>query len=224
MTESKKRAVIWDMDGVIADTGTYHLRSWQHVFRERGIDFGEDEFKKRFGQRNDTIVRAVMGGSVSEEEINAVASEKEEYYRRAVCQNVRALPGVVHLLRSLRQNGYVSAIGSSAPPENISIILEGLKIAEMFEAICYGREVKEGKPSPQIFLMAAQKLKIDSANCVVIEDSMAGVTAAKRAGMACIAVTNSHPASQLTEADLIVSSLEKVTVRDLENLISKRKS
>jgi HAD superfamily hydrolase (TIGR01509 family) len=133
------------------------------------------------------------------------------------------LPGVIQLLKSLHDGGYTAAVGSSAPLKNIRIILEELGIGDLFQAIVYGREVKEGKPSPQIFLMAARKLKVEPVNCIVIEDSIAGVSGAKRAGMSCIAVTTTHPPECLKEADLIVSTLENIAISDLDQLIAHKK-
>ena len=219
MAGNKLEAVLWDLDGVIADTGTYHCRAWQVVFGKRGVTFTEAEFKHHFGKRNDTIIRDTIGNSVSPEELDIIAREKEVTYRQLVADNIRSLPGAIELVRSLREQGIKSAIASSAPPENIQIIIRGLDIEDCFQAIVWGREVAKGKPSPQIFLMAAQKLEVEPGNCVVIEDSVAGVAAAKRAGMKCVAVTNSHPRGSLKEADLIVDTLEAVSVSDLTRLL-----
>ncbi|GAI34174.1 unnamed protein product, partial [marine sediment metagenome] len=109
------------------------------------------------------------------------------------------------------------ALASSTPMENIRLITGSLGIANCFQAIVTGHEVTEGKPSPQVFLLAAQRLGVEPENCVVVEDAVAGVTAAKRAGMHCLAITNTHPKQSLKQADLIVDSLEAVTVNDLEN-------
>jgi len=105
--------------------------------------------------------------------------------------------------------------------ENIRLILGGLGLEGYFQAIVYGREVTEGKPSPQGYLLAAQKLGVEPQNCIVIEDAVAGVTGAKRAGMHCIAVTNTHPPESLSEADLIVDSLEKISLEDLNRLFGE---
>jgi beta-phosphoglucomutase family hydrolase len=220
MTGDKTRAVIWDMDGVIADTAAYHLKAWQWVFQKRGIRFTEEDFRQRFGQRNDTIIRAALGEDIPQREVDAIAGEKEEDYRQRVRQKIRPLPGAVRLIGSLKEHGFGAAIASSAPMENIQLILQGLGIADSFQAIVPGREVEEGKPSPQGFLLAARKLGVAPKDCVVIEDAPAGVTAAKRAGMHCLAVTNTHPRSHLREADLIVDTLEKISVKDLEELLS----
>ncbi len=220
MPRSKTKAVIWDMDGIIADTAPYHLKAWQEVFQKRGVEFTEEDFRHYFGQRNDTIIRATLGESVSPSEIDVIASEKEANYRQRVRHNIRPLPGAVKLIKSLKERGFSVALASSAPIENIQLVMRGLGIEDSFQAIVSGREVKEGKPSPQGFLLAARKLGVEPENCIVIEDAVAGITAAKRAGMHCLAVTNTHPRSSLKEADLIVDTLEEVSLNELERLLN----
>jgi beta-phosphoglucomutase-like phosphatase (HAD superfamily) len=104
--------------------------------------------------------------------------------------------------------------------ENIQLVTRGLAVNNYFQVIVWGREVTEGKPSPQAFLLAARRLEVEPRNCVVIEDAVAGVTAAKRAGMKCLAVTNSHPKKSLMEADLVVDTLETISVADLARLFN----
>ena len=220
MSDNKLQAVLWDLDGVIADTGNYHCRAWQEIFTPMGIEFTEEHFIKHFGQRNDTIIRDTVSPSISQEELDNIADRKEETYRRLVADNIRALPGAVELLKALDEDMIPSALASSAPPENVNIIVRGLEIESLFKAVACGREVTEGKPSPQVFLLAAEKLKINPANCVVIEDAVAGVRGAKRAGMKCVAVTNSHSGDSLKEADLVVKTLEDVDVEKLRNLFN----
>ncbi len=219
MPENNAKCVIWDMDGVIADTGPYHFKAWQKVFQKRGVKFTAEDFKKNFGQRNDTIIRYALGGQISRDDLESIAREKEKAYRELARNNIRALPGAIALLKSLKKHGFKVGLGSSAPPENIRLVTESLNIDNFFQAIVYGREVTEGKPSPQVFLLAAKKLGVEPEHCAVIEDALAGVAAAKRAGMRCIAVTNTHPKENLSQADLIVDTLEKVTVADIERLI-----
>ena len=107
--------------------------------------------------------------------------------------------------------------------ENIRLVTRSLDIIDYFHAIVSGREVMEGKPSPQVFLLAAQKLGVMPQNCIVIEDAVAGVTAAKRAGMHCIAVTNTHPEKSLAQADLVVGTLEVVKIDDLAQVLESSK-
>ncbi len=223
MPRSKAKAVIWDMDGVIADTAPYHLKAWQEAFHKRGINFTEDDFRRNFGQRNDTIIRHTLGEQISQSDLEAIAREKEETFRKVVEQNIKALPGAVKLLKSLRESRFKVALASSAPIENIKLVIQGLSIDNYFHSIVTGQDVAEGKPSPQGFLLAAQKLGVAPKDCIVIEDAIAGVAACKRAGMHCLAVTNTHPRESLTEADLIVATLEEVAVADLERLLDSDK-
>ncbi len=216
---SNKKAIIWDMDGVIADTAPYHFKAWQQVFYKKGVSFTEADFRRNFGQRNDTIIRNVLGEEISQDEIDVIAREKEGDYRQRVNQNIKPLPGAVELLKLLKEHGFSLALASSAPVENIQLIIRGLSIKNCFQVIVSGREVREGKPSPQGFLLAAKKLDVSPGNCVVIEDAVAGVAAARRAGMRCLAVTNTHPRRRLAEADLVVDTLEDVTVADLEQIL-----
>jgi beta-phosphoglucomutase family hydrolase len=218
MSEVRLEAVIWDMDGVIADTVDYHYLAWKDAFAKKGIDYTREEFMRHFGQRNDTIIKDAMGDAVTPADLITIHAEKQADYRRRVAGHIRALPGAVTLIRALKEQGIKQAIASSAPPENIAIILRGLGIEDCFQAIAWGTEVPEGKPSPQIYLLAADRLGIKPDNCVVFEDAIAGVDGAKRAGMKCAAVTNSHPESKLQQADLIVATLEAVSVADLAAL------
>jgi beta-phosphoglucomutase family hydrolase len=213
------KAVIWDMDGVIADTAPYHLQAWQEVFRRRGVRYTEDDFKRNFGKRNDSIIRSVLGSRVPLAEMEAIAAEKEELFRRWAASRIRPLPGAIELMQALREHGFAQAMGSSAPLENIELVTRRLGIAGFFRVIVSGREVTEGKPSPQVFLRAAERLGARPEDCVVIEDAVAGVSAAKRAGMSCIAVTSTNSRDKLSGADLIVDTLEEVTVAGLESLL-----
>jgi beta-phosphoglucomutase family hydrolase len=216
---NKNKAVIWDMDGVIADTAPYHMRAWQEVFRQRGKSYTEDDFRSNFGKRNDAIIRYILGSSVTPVEMEAIANEKEESFRERARGNIMPLPGAIELLRSLKEHDFLQALGSSAPIENIRLVTQELGIEGIFQVIVSGRDVKEGKPSPQGFLLAAEKLGVEPQDCVVIEDATAGVSAAKRAGMRCLAVTNTSPKTKLASADRVVDTLEQVSVSDLTSLL-----
>ncbi len=218
MPKSETMAVIWDMDGVIADTAPYHLQAWQKVFQKRGVDFTTEDFRHNFGQRNDTIIRNTLGESIPQDEVAAIAREKEKTFRKLARENIKPLPGAIKLMKSLSEQGVKIALASSAPMENIRLVTQSLGINNYFHTIVSGRDVDEGKPSPQGFLLAAEKLGVEPENCIVIEDAIAGVAAAKRAGAHCIAVTNTHPRESLREADLIVDTLEAVSVNDLDGL------
>ncbi|MEE8582877.1 MAG: HAD family phosphatase, partial [Dehalococcoidales bacterium] len=221
--KNQQRAVIWDMDGVMVDSAPYHFKAWQAAFKKRGIDYTEEDFRHGFGQRNDTIISAILGEKASPEAIEAIAGEKEAGFRRRIGRRVEPLPGVAALVRSLTEKGYKMAVASSAPPENIALIMKGLKLADCCPVIISERDVTRGKPDPQAFLKAAERLGIEPQSCLVIEDAVAGVAAATSAGMAVIAVTNTHPAESLTKADLIVDSVEKVSTATIDKLINKNR-
>jgi beta-phosphoglucomutase family hydrolase len=223
MTANDTRAVIWDMDGVIVDTVMYHCRAWQHILEKRGISITEEEYRNFFGQRNDTIIRRKIGERISDDELNNIAVEKEEYYYKLLKGNLKPLPGAMELIKSLPSHGFCSAIASSAPKETIERVLTALDIWRYFEVDVAGREVDEGKPSPQIYLLAAEKLGVKPSDCIVIEDALAGVEGARRAGMKCIAVATTHPREKLAGADLVVSTLDEVSVFDLEKLLNTAK-
>jgi len=207
------------MDGVLVDTAPFHLKTWQEAFREKDVTFTEEDFRRNFGQRADAIVRNTLGQVISQNEVDAVVEEKNRNFRGAVGHSIKPMPGAVELVKSLNENGFRIALASSAPVENIRLLLEALGIYNLFQSVVSGREVLESKPSPQLFLLAAQRLGVDPENCVVIEDAIAGVAAARRAGMHCIAITSTNPRERLQEADLIVDTLESVTVEELEKLL-----
>jgi len=216
----RAKAVIWDMDGVIADTAPYHLKAWQEVFQKRGVNFTEEDFRRSFGQRNDTIINNTLGREASPAETEAISVAKEKNFRQRIRHNIKPLPGVIKLIDSLKEHGFRMALASSAPVENIQLLTIGLGINNYFQSVISDDDVTEGKPDPQVFLLAAQELGVDPENCIVIEDAVAGVIAAKRAGMCCLAITNTHPRDSLTEADLVVDTLEAVSANDLEGLLT----
>jgi beta-phosphoglucomutase family hydrolase len=212
-------AVIWDIDGVLADTASYHFLAWRETFARRGINFTEADFMRGFGVRNDAIIRNTLGEKTTADEIETIAREKEATFRRLIGKDIKPLPGVLELLSQLHDRGIRMAIASSTVIENIRLIVGSLGIGKYFEAIITGHDVTEGKPSPQVFLVAAQRLGAEPENCLVFEDAVAGVKAAKSAGMHCVAITSSHSREKLAEADLVVDSLAEVSVEDLEELV-----
>ncbi|MCX7766822.1 MAG: beta-phosphoglucomutase family hydrolase [Candidatus Sumerlaeia bacterium] len=213
---------IWDMDGVIVDSAEQHFESWREAFKKAGVEFSYEEFKQRFGQRNDAIIRAILKREVTASEIARIATDKEVYFRQSASNGIKAMPGAVELIKALKESGVKMAIASSAPPENISLILNKLGITNCFDAIVSGGEVSESKPSPQIFLKAAEKLGLEPSRCIVFEDAVAGVTAAKRAGMRCVALTSTNSRDALSGADQIVDSLAELSVSSLKQILQNQ--
>lgn len=214
-----ERAIVWDMDGVLVDTGEFHFRAWCRILGELGKDLSREEFLERFGMKSVDILRETLGDR-SPEELRVLAARKEGYYREEIGGNVKPLPGVRTILESLQRAGFRQALASSAPRMNIDLILEAVGIRPFFDAVVSGDEVRAGKPDPEIFLEASRRIGVDPPACVVIEDAIPGVVAAKGAGMHCVAVTNSHAADDLSAADIIVDSLEHLSPGMLEKLLA----
>jgi beta-phosphoglucomutase family hydrolase len=205
-----KRTILWDMDGVISDSYCFHFAAWQETFAKRGIEFTEEDFTNLFGARNDFIIRSIMGKELPERDVKIMVQEKEEVFRRKARGHIKPLPGAVRLLNALKNGNFRLGLVSSAPRENIDLALSELDLTGIFNCIVFGDEVSESKPSPQIYLLAAEKLRATPNDCVVIEDSPLGVKAAKTAKMKCLAVTNTHRRENLQAADTVVDSLQNV--------------
>jgi beta-phosphoglucomutase len=149
----------------------------------------------------------------------ALVARKEALFRELASGRLTSVPGVLELVRGLRREGFQLAIGSSTIAENIDLVVDHLDIRHEFDALVSGEDVTRGKPDPDIFLLAAQKMALAPWRCVVVEDAVPGVEAGKRAGSSVIAVTTSHPAEELTAADRVVDSFEVLTPADFDDLI-----
>jgi beta-phosphoglucomutase len=210
-------AAIWDMDGTLVDTAELHFQAWEAVCRELGRDFSRADFAATFGRRNPEIFAALFGDRFSAAEVAALGDRKEELYRAAARRGVELLPGVRALLEGLHRAGFRQAIGSSAPRANLELILRLTGIERYFDALIGMEETQRGKPDPQVFQVAAERLGVPPARCVVLEDAVAGVQAARAAGMKCVAVraVGHHPEAALRQAgaDLVVDSLEQVSAQ-----------
>ncbi len=211
------KGVIFDCDGVLIDSKMLHFEAWKKFWAKRGIEHSYDDFKKNFGRSNFDIFGQLYK-EASEEEIKRLSDEKEEFYREIAAKNLKPVKGTVNLLKSLRQNGFKMAVATSAPGNLLNFIMDQLGIEEYFSAIVTASDVKHSKPDPEIFLNAAEKLGLKPNECIVIEDAIHGIEAAKKAGMMCIAVETSHFASELRKADLIRKDLSEVSIGDIRGL------
>jgi beta-phosphoglucomutase len=214
------RAVVWDLDGVLVDSGEAHKASWVAMAREWDVPYhAEKDFLATFGRHNTDIIN-LLWGVTDASVIQQMAECKEGYFRRAA-GTLRPMPGVVELVDALKKAGWKQGIGSSAPLKNIEVLLQATGLADKMDAIASGDDVSKGKPAPEVFLLALQKLGIEPAHGVVIEDAPTGVQAGKSAGAACIGVANSQHETALKEAgaDLVVHSLTEVSVDTMESLI-----
>jgi len=205
------KAVLWDLDGVLVDTASFHFQAWRELFAGEGKEIGEEDFRRTFGLRNDAILREILGG-LPRQRVEELSRRKEELFRAKIAGGVTPMPGVPALLERLRQTGRKTAVVSSAPRQNVEALLRGLRIEDAFDVIIAEEDTSRGKPDPQGYLLAAERLGAAPEECAVIEDAPAGVEAAKRAGMRCIGLAAGRAPNALAEADLVVGSLEAAAV------------
>jgi len=212
-------AVLWDMDGTLLDSAEYHWLAWREALAAEGFDLTRAQFESTFGQRNDTILRATFGPDLPLGEVDRIAGVKEARYRELVkTHGIDALPGVRRCLDRLNAGGWRQAVASAAPRLNVETILDALDIADCFDAIVSAEDVQRGKPDPQVFLLAAERLDVSPARCIVIEDAPAGIEGARRAGMRSIGVLSTHPT---LPADMTVRTLDELPDDAFESLLRK---
>jgi beta-phosphoglucomutase len=223
MATGSKFGILWDMDGTLVDTAELHYNAWVTLAQEIHKPFTRADFAATFGRRNPEIIRQVFDPAASDEEVERLGNRKEELYRAQARRGVALLPGVHHLLASLHAAGFKQAIASSAPRANLDLILQLTNIEGFIDAVVSMEETERGKPDPQVFLVAAAKLVVPPKSCLVVEDAVAGVEAARAGGMKCIAVTfvGHHDPARLRKAgaDLVVKTLEEVSPRQVEELL-----
>lgn len=200
-------AIIWDMDGVLIDSADLHYRAWRQTAQSLlRMEISLDDFRRTFGLRNEEMLRDYLGYALPSDEVLQLADSKEALYRELIhTQGISLLPGVCSWLSQAEAAGWSQAVASSAPRANVEAVLDLLKIREYFAASISAEDVKKGKPDPEVYTAAAQKLAIPPERCIVIEDAPFGVLGARHAGMACIGVLTTH---QELSADITIDRLD----------------
>ena len=212
-------AVIFDVDGVLIDSYQPHYESWIRMFAELNWEYSEEVFRSTFGRTNRDIFETLYPAQLSDDQVAELGDRKEAIYREIIREAFCPVPGAAELVDALADDGFLLAAGSSGPPENISLTLEKLGRADKFRAMITSVDVTRGKPDPQVFLLAAERLGIAPSQCAVVEDAPQGVEAANRAGMTSIGLTGTASRDQLADADLIVDRLLELTPDGMTQLI-----
>jgi HAD superfamily hydrolase (TIGR01509 family) len=212
-------AVIFDMDGVLVDSYHAHFESWKLMYGKMGIDYTEEAFAADFGRRSHEILRRTLGEGVTDRQVHECDVRKEAYYRDIIRARFPAMDGATELIEILAADGFALAVGSSGPVENISLVLDLLPGGDRVSVIVTGADVSRGKPDPQVFLLAAERLGLPPARCAVVEDAVHGIEAANRAGMASVALTGTSTRDELAEADLVVDSLRELSPVGIRSLL-----
>ena len=211
--------VIFDVDGVLVDSYQAHFASWRALYGELGIDYTESAFAADFGRTSRDILCRTLGPETSDERTDALDRRKEALFREILQKDFPAMPGAVELINALAADGFAIAVGSSGPPENIELTLEKLGCADKVDARVTGADVERGKPDPQVFQLAAERLGMRPERCAVVEDAVHGIEAARRAGMKSIALTGTADREQLSAADLVVDSLGELSPAVMRGLL-----
>jgi len=209
-------AAVFDWDGVVLDSSAAHERAWERLAAEEGRSLFPGFFRRSFGMKNDRVIQELLGWTRDPAQVQRLSLRKEELFREEIRRNpVQLLPGVRTFLETLRGSGVRCAVGSSTPRANIECVLEPLGLGEFFEAIVTGEDVQRGKPDPEVFLRAAERLRVSPRRCVVFEDAPVGIEAARRAGMKVVGVAGTHPAEALQGCDRVVHRLDELDVVEL---------
>jgi len=210
-------AVLWDMDGVLLDSSQQHLESWKRMFQTYGQTIKPGEMMRAFGMTNDQVIQSLTDEDIPKKQADRMAKEKDAIFQELIRTQAQFLPGVPRWLQIFQRNGLYQVLASSGSPGNIDTILDSLQARRYFDAIVSGDQLPS-KPAPDVFVLAAHKAGVVPLHCIVIEDSVAGVQAAKAAGMKCVAVTTTYPSLKLNDADLVIENLACMRMEDIKRL------
>ncbi len=218
-----KTVFIFDLDGVIVDTAKYHYLAWRNLANELGFDFSENQNEQLKGVsrvRSLEILLDIGKIDLSEDQKQKLLTKKNkeylEYVNRMTADEI--LPGINELLNFLDQKNIKYALGSAS--KNAPLILKKVGLFNRFTAIVDGNDVSKAKPDPEVFLIAAKKLKKDPVDCIVIEDALAGIQAANNAKMISVGIGDKNI---LKDADFILNNTNELTIDFAEKLIEKQK-
>jgi beta-phosphoglucomutase family hydrolase len=191
-------AFIFDMDGTLIDSMPFHEKAWDVMLPELGVTIDRREFFTwSAGLTNKEIFPRLLGRALSADELAQLADRKELIYRTLYAPTMCLMPGALELLHAAPRANIKIAMGTAAPPENVALIVDGLQLHAHFPIIVGGADVTHGKPNPEVFIKAAAKLSTAPEHCVVFEDTPAGIEAAFRAGMRCVAITTTLSATEI---------------------------
>lgn len=211
------QGAIFDLDGVIVNTVPLHFKAWQKMFTEYGREFSFADYKDKVdGIPRLSGARAILT-DLSDQELAQAGAKKQDYFLKFLQkEGIQVYESTLGLIKVLKQNHIKVAVISSS--KNCLLILKKIGIDNLFEVIITGHDVKKGKPAPDVFLLAARQLAIAPANCLVFEDAVLGIEAAKRGNFKCVGIDRYQDPSRLTGADLIVNDLSEVTLERLKQL------
>jgi len=204
------KAVLFDMDGTLVDSKRIHLDAWRIVFKRHNLKCTKAQLNSFFGRYDVDTFKDILKYNHVKGDPKKLADERRKVSIALFKKHMKLFPGAKELVHCIKAK---KALGTSSSRAETNLFLKKYKFH--FDAVLCRGEVKNHKPNPELYLTLAKKLNVQPKDCIVVEDSVAGVEAAKRAGMFCIAVTNSYPAKALKKADLRVKSLNSIKVKKL---------
>jgi beta-phosphoglucomutase len=208
------------MNGVIVDDMAFHEHAWIALAARHGRVLTNDEFQHEMsGRRNRDNIHHLFGDALSDAEVHAYQLEKEEAYRAAYRPHLAPLAGLVPLLVEARAVDLCIAVATSAPKENIDFVLDGLDLRRRFDAVVGEAEVKRSKPDPEIYLTAAARLGVRPAECIVFEDSLAGIASGVAAAMPVVGLTTTHRPDELRACALVIDDFRGLSIAQLVGLV-----
>ena len=211
------KGAIFDLDGVIVNTVPLHFEAWKKMFSEYGKEFSFEDYKKKVdGIPRISGARAVLT-DLSDQELEKAGTKKQNYFLEFLNQKgVDVYASTVDLIKELREAKIKVAIISSS--KNCLHILQKVNLVELFDVIITGNDIKKGKPEPDVFLLAAERLGLDTSECLVIEDAVLGVEASLRAKIKCIGIDRYNSPQRLSKANLVVNDLSEVNLSKIKEL------
>lgn len=212
--------VIFDLDGVLVDTGWAHKQAWLDLGAREGFDMSDEFFHSTFGMQNYMIIPMVIGRKLPPDQVDRMSDWKEQRYREIITDHLEPAEGAKSLLDDLKNSGFLTAVGSSAPRANLDLVLERIGLGIYFDVFVSGEQVRHGKPAPDTFLKAAEQLSLAPRRCAVVEDAVQGVEAGKAAGMSVAAVTTTRSRADLARADIVVDSLAELSAQDFVRMLA----
>lgn len=215
----KRFGIIFDMDGVLVDSNPFHKKSLKQFARDHGFDLDEQSLREKiYGRQNRDWIPNLFGRSFTQNEIDAYAEEKELLFQRMFDRHVTPVAGLMEFLEELKGVDVPRAIATSAPRMNVDFVFRKTPIGEFFGLVLDDSHIKRGKPDPEIYLKASELLGFEPGECLVFEDSLAGVKAAQDAGCKVAAVLTTHEASEFENVDLSIKDFTGLSLADIAKL------
>jgi HAD superfamily hydrolase (TIGR01509 family) len=210
-------AVIFDMDGVIVNSNPFHRIALRRFCEKHGYCLSDKEMKERiFGRTNKDWLTRLFQENLTRDQLKNLEEEKESLFREIYAEHIKPVRGLHDFLKMLEKNNITRAIATSAPPSNVVFTLEKTATKKFFKVVIDGSDVDRSKPDPEIYLKVTAAIKYPSGKCVVIEDSLSGIEAAREAGCKVIGITTTHSQKDLADTDLVIDHFHELTLPTLE--------